>query len=196
MKLSKVSKVKNNCKIAPVMSVQSHFWYFLFSQNTWLFFHQWWWCRRGGSWLQEGRQGHHQWGLGGIQTAEIPSQEDQDLNSRKFYLKKINIQTAENFISKRFVRFWVIQTTDIPFVRVQTCTYLQLIKPEGIDHVDDIEKEVSCQAGQNQRLSGESARTGFQCDQTRSHPKIFKLLRVIFNRKYSIESMRWRGRCQ
>ena len=113
---------------------------------------------------------------------------------QKFHLKKIKIQTAENSISKRFVRSWSHSNSKYSilktFVRVQTCTYLELIKPEGINHVDDIEKEVSCQAGQNQRLSGESARTGFQCDQTRSHPKIFKLLRVIFNRKYSIESMR------
>ena len=30
------------------------------------------------------------------------------------------------------------------------------MKPEGIDHVDDIEKEVAGQAGEDQRLSRES----------------------------------------
>ena len=34
--------------------------------------------------------------------------------------------------------------------------YLELVKPEGIDHVDDIEKEVAGQAEEDQRLSRES----------------------------------------
>ena len=34
--------------------------------------------------------------------------------------------------------------------------YLELVKPEGIDHEDDIEKEVAGQAREDQRLSRES----------------------------------------
>ena len=34
--------------------------------------------------------------------------------------------------------------------------YLELVKPEGVDHEDDIEKEVAGQAREDQRLSRES----------------------------------------
>ena len=59
---------------------------------------------------------------------------------------------SRNSISRWFVR--------IAHLSNRTASYLELVEPEGIDHVDDVEKEVSSQAGQNQGLSGESARIG------------------------------------
>ena len=59
---------------------------------------------------------------------------------------------SRNSISTRFSELLIFTN--------RTASYLELIEPEGIDHVDDVEKEVSRQAGQNQGLSGESARIG------------------------------------
>ena len=65
---------------------------------------------------------------------------------------------SRNSISRRFIR--VSQLWNWTARSCEEEKHLELIKPEGIDHVDDIEKEVSCEAGQNQGLSGKSARRG------------------------------------
>ena len=70
-------------------------------------------------------------------------------NTRSPPVRSCRHSNSRNSISTRFSELLTCETS-----------YLELIEPEGIDHVDDVEKEVSRQAGQNQGLSGESARIG------------------------------------